>query len=178
MIIETERLILRQVDPDRDFEPWARAMADENTVRYLGTKPMNRAESWRSMAMAIGHWAIRGYGFFSLEHRETGAWIGRVGPWFPEGWPAPEVGWTISPDHVGQGYATEAARASLRYAFETLGWAQVIHVIMEGNEPSVAVARKIGSTLVREQQGVQGVTDKKVFIYGQTAAGGAAVLPA
>lgn len=178
MILETERLILRQVDPDRDFEPWAKAMADENTVRYLGTKPMNRAESWRSMALAVGHWAIRGYGFFSLEHRETGDWVGRVGPWYPEGWPAPEVGWTISPDHLGRGYATEAARASLQYVFGTLGWSQVIHVIMEGNGASIAVARKIGSTLVREQQGVQGVTDKKVFIYGQTAAGGAAVLPA
>lgn len=176
MIIETERLILRQVDPDRDFEPWAKAMADEHTVRYLGTKPMNRAESWRSMAMAIGHWAIRGYGFFSLEHRETGDWVGRVGPWYPEGWPAPEVGWTISPEHVGQGYATEAARASVRYAFETLGWAQVIHVIMEGNEPSFAVARKIGSVLVREQQGLPGVTDQKVFIYGQSASGGPAKL--
>jgi RimJ/RimL family protein N-acetyltransferase len=176
MILETERLILRPVDPDRDFEPWAKAMADENTVRYLGTKPMNRAESWRSMAMAIGHWAIRGYGFFSLEHRETGAWVGRVGPWYPEGWPAPEVGWTISPDHLGRGYATEAALASLRYAFDTLGWKQVIHVIMEGNEASMAVARKIGSTLVREQQGVPGVTDQKVFIYGQTAGGGPAAL--
>ena len=176
MILETERLILRPVDPDRDFEPWAKAMADENTVRYLGTKPMNRAESWRSMAMAIGHWAIRGYGFFSLEHRETGEWVGRVGPWYPEGWPAPEVGWTISPDHLGRGYATEAALASLRYAFDTLGWKQVIHVIMEGNEASMAVARKIGSTLVREQQGVPGVTDQKVFIYGQTAGGGPAAL--
>jgi RimJ/RimL family protein N-acetyltransferase len=176
MILETERLILRPVDPDRDFEPWAKAMADANTVRYLGTKPMNRAESWRSMAMAIGHWAIRGYGFFSLEHRETGEWVGRVGPWYPKGWPAPEVGWTISPDHLGRGYATEAALASLRYAFDTLGWKQVIHVIMEGNEASMAVARKIGSTLVREQQGVPGVTDQKVFIYGQTAGGGPAAL--
>jgi RimJ/RimL family protein N-acetyltransferase len=176
MILETERLILRPVDPDRDFEPWAKAMADANTVRYLGTKPMNRAESWRSMAMAIGHWAIRGYGFFSLEHRETGEWVGRVGPWFPEGWPAPEVGWTISPDHLGRGYATEAALASLRYAFDTLGWKQVIHVIMEGNEASMAVARKIGSMLVREQQGVPGVTDQKVLIYGQTAGGGPAAL--
>ena len=176
MILETERLILRPVDPDRDFEPWAKAMADANTVRYLGTKPMNRAESWRSMAVVIGHWAIRGYGFFSLQHRETGEWVGRVGPWYPEGWPAPEVGWTISPDHLGRGYATEAALASLRYAFDTLGWKQVIHVIMEGNEASMAVARKIGSTLVREQQGVPGVTDQKVFIYGQTAGGGPAAL--
>jgi RimJ/RimL family protein N-acetyltransferase len=177
MILETERLILRPVDPDRDFEPWAKAMADENTVRYLGTKPMNRAESWRSMAMAIGHWAIRGYGFFSLEHRETGEWVGRVGPWYPEGWPAPEVGWTISPDHLGRGYATEAARASLRHAFDTLGWTQVIHVIMEGNEASFAVARKIGSRLIREQQGLPGVTDERVLIYGQSAEGGPVVLP-
>jgi RimJ/RimL family protein N-acetyltransferase len=176
MIIETERLILRQIDPDRDFEPWARAMADENTVRYLGTKPMSRAESWRSMAMAIGHWAIRGYGFFSLEHRETGAWVGRVGPWYPEGWPAPEVGWTIAPDHLRQGYATEAAVASVRYAFTTLGWSQVIHVIMEGNEASIAVARKIGSSLVGERQSLPPVTDQKVFIYGQSAASGPVTL--
>jgi len=171
MLIETERLILREIDPDRDFDAWAKAMADENTVRYLGTKPMNRAEAWRSMAMAIGHWAIRGYGFFSLEHRETGAWVGRVGPWYPMGWPAPEVGWTISPDHLGQGYATEAARASLRFAFDTLGWPQVIHVIMEGNEASIAVAKKVGSSLVREQQGLPGVTDKRVLIYGQAVTG-------
>ena len=177
MNIETERLILRNIDPDRDFEPWARAMADENTVRYLGVKPMSRAEAWRSMALAIGHWTIRGFGFFSLEHRETGAWIGRVGPWFPHGWPAPEVGWTISPEHVGQGYATEAARAAINYAFTALGWAQVIHVIMEGNEPSISVARKLGSVLLRKQQGVPGVTDKPVLIYGQSAGGGPATLP-
>jgi len=177
MIIETERLILRQIDPDRDFEAWAKAMADENTVRYLGTKPMNRAESWRSMAMAIGHWAVRGYGFFSLEHRETGDWVGRVGPWFPEGWPAPEVGWTISPDHLRKGYATEAAVASIRYAFDVLRWPQVIHVIMEGNEASIAVARKVGSSLVREQEGLPGVTGERVLIYGQSAAGGPITLP-
>jgi RimJ/RimL family protein N-acetyltransferase len=177
MIIETERLILREVDPDRDFEPWAKAMADENTVHYLGIKPMNRAEAWRSMAMAIGHWTIRGYGFFSVEHKETGDWIGRVGPWYPLGWPAPEVGWTISPDHLRQGYATEAAVAAVRYVLETLHWPQVIHVIMEGNEASFAVARKIGSRLIREQQGLPGVTDQKVFIYGQSAGGGPATLP-
>jgi RimJ/RimL family protein N-acetyltransferase len=177
MIIETERLILRETDPVRDFEAWARAMADESTVRYLGTKPMSRAEAWRSMAMAMGHWSIRGYGFFSLEHKETGAWIGRVGPWFPEGWPGPEVGWTISPDHVGQGYATEAALASVDYALTALGWPQVIHVIMEGNEASIAVARKIGSSLIRTQQGLPGVTEEKVLIYGQAAGGGPATLP-
>ncbi|RPH94907.1 MAG: N-acetyltransferase [Lysobacterales bacterium] len=177
MYIQTERLILREIDPERDFEPWARAMADESTVRYLGVKPMSRAEAWRSMALVIGHWSIRGFGFFSLEHRETGAWIGRVGPWFPQGWPAPEVGWTIAPEFVGQGYATEAARAAVDHVFGSLGWPQVVHVIMEGNAPSIAVAGKIGSTLIRTQQGLPGITDHKVLIYGQSADAGPARLP-
>jgi len=168
MIIETERLILRKVDPERDFEAWAKAMADENTVRYLGTLPMSRAQAWRSMAMAIGHWAIRGFGFFSLEHKETGEWVGRVGPWYPEGWPSPEIGWTISPDHLRQGFAIEAARASLEYVVEHLGWSSVIHVILEGNEASMAVARRLGSELLRTQQGLPGVTDLPVLIYGQS----------
>ena len=167
MKIETPRLILRKIDPERDFDEWAYAMADENTVRYLGVKPMSRAEAWRSMAMAIGHWEIRGFGFFSLEHRETGEWIGRVGPWNPEGWPAPEIGWTISPRHLRQGYAFEAAQASLEFVFNTLGWPRVIHVILHGNEPSIALARKLGSTLIRTQRGVPGVTEETVLIYGQ-----------
>jgi len=168
MIIETERLILRKIDPDRDFDEWAISMADEGTVRYLGTKPMNRAEAWRSMAVAIGHWEIRGYGFFTLEHKDTGEWIGRVGPWNPEGWPGPEIGWTISPKHLRKGYAEEAARASINFVFNTLGWSRIIHVIMEGNEPSIALAKKLGSTLIRSQKGVPGVTDQPVFIYGQS----------
>jgi RimJ/RimL family protein N-acetyltransferase len=128
---------------------------------------MDRALAWRNMAAAIGHWTIRGYGSFSVEHRETGDWIGRVGPMFPEGWPAPEVGWTILPEYWGRGYATEAGRASIDYAFETLGWQRVIHVILTGNAQSVAVAKKLGSVLVDTQQGLPGVTDQEVEIYAQ-----------
>ncbi|MBT8039821.1 MAG: GNAT family N-acetyltransferase [Xanthomonadales bacterium] len=168
MKIETERLVLREIDPERDFEAWAEAMADEQTVRYLGTPPMSRAQAWRSMAVAIGHWRIRGFGFFSLEKKDSGEWIGRVGPWYPEGWPAPEVGWTISPRHLRQGYATEAARASLRYAFDTLGWSEVIHCILPGNRASIGVAEKIGSTLRYVAEGLPAVTDEEVLVYGQS----------
>lgn len=172
MIVETERLILREIDPKRDFEGWARAMADDNTVRFLGTKPMSRAESWRNMAMVIGHWAIRGFGFFSLEHKETGETLGRVGPWYPEGWPAPEVGWTIYPGFLRQGFASEAARASIDYVFDVLGWKKVIHVILEGNDASIAVAQKVGSNLIRTQQGLPGITEENVLIYGQNSPNG------
>jgi RimJ/RimL family protein N-acetyltransferase len=170
-MIETERLILRKVDPERDFEPLAQAMADENTVKYLGTRPLSRHEAWRSMAAVIGHWEIRGFGFFSLESKETGEWIGRVGPWYPEGWPDREVGWTIAPQHLRKGYGAEAARASIAYAFDTLRWQRLIHIIMEGNAASVALARSVGSRFIREQQGLPGIADEKVLIFGQDRPG-------
>lgn len=167
--LETKRLLLRRIEPERDFEPWARMMADERVVRFIGGQVLNRAEAWRNMAASIGHWSIRGYGSFSVENRETGEWIGRVGPLFPEGWPAPEIGWSIVAEHWGKGYATEAGRASIDYAFETLGWQRVIHVILKGNERSVAVAKKLGSSFIETQAGLPGVTDQEVEIYGQEA---------
>jgi len=169
VILETKRLILRPIDPERDFEPWARSMADERTVRFTGGQTMDRALAWRHMASLIGHWSIRGYGFFSVESRETGEWVGRVGPWYPEGWPAPEVGWTIAPEHWGKGYATEAGRAAIDYVFDTLGWQRVVHVILQGNVRSAAVARNLGSRLLSSQLGLPGVTDEAVDIYGQDA---------
>jgi len=169
MQIETERLILREIDPERDFEGWARTHADEETVRFTGGKILDRNTAWRNMASVIGHWHIRGYGFFSVESKETGAWVGRVGPWYPMGWPAPEIGWTILREHWGNGYATEAAQASLDYVFNTLGWPSVIHAILVGNEASIAVAEKLGSTLIRTMNGLAGVTDDEILIYGQDA---------
>jgi len=144
-------------------------MADPRVVRYTGGQVMDRALAWRHMAALIGHWHIRGYGFFSVEDRETGDWVGRVGPWYPEGWPAPEVGWTIAPEHWGKGYAVEAGQAAIRYAFDELGWERVVHVIVKGNQQSIAVAKKLGSVLVDTQQGLPGVTDQLVEIYAQDA---------
>lgn len=167
VILETERLILRKIDPVRDFDSWARIMADERTVKYIGGQVMDRALAWRHMAAVIGHWEIRGYGFFSVESKQTGEWIGRVGPWNPEGWPEPEIGWTIGREHWGKGYATEAGHAALKYAREVLGWTKVIHVILTGNERSIAVAERLGSSFIRSQQGLPGVTDQQVLIYGQ-----------
>lgn len=167
--LQTERLILRPIDPERDFEPWARLMADEETVRFIGGQVLDRALAWRNMASVIGHWSIRGYGFFSVEHRETGEWLGRVGPWYPEGWPDPEIGWTIAREHWGKGYATEAAKASLEYAYDVLGWQRVVHVILKGNVRSAAVATKLGSVLVETRMGLPGVTDQEIEIYAQDA---------
>ena len=95
----TERLILRPTSAE-DFEGWVKFHADPETMRFLGGA-QNRAESWRSLCSMAGAWTIRGYAMFSLIRRDTGAWIGRIGPWYPEGWPDREVGWGLLRDHEG-----------------------------------------------------------------------------
>lgn len=145
--LRTERLILRPPSAD-DFESWATLMADADHVRYIGgVQP--RAVAWRGLMTMIGCWAAQGFGMFSVIEASSGRWIGRVGPWSPEGWPGTEVGWTVVRDATGQGYAREAAAAAIDWAFETLGWTDVIHTIDPDNAASLALARRLGSTLQR-----------------------------
>ena len=75
------------------------------------------------------------------------AFVGQVGPWRPEGWPDLEVGWTLRSEFWGRGYATEAARAAVRYAFEELRAPRVISLITPANVRSIAVAERLGERL-------------------------------
>lgn len=144
--IETERLILRPMEP-RDVDPHIAMMTDPETARYLtpDKKPRSRAEEWRAAASMLGHWQIRGFGFFSVDEKETGDWVGRVGPWAPEGWPGLECGWSIRSDRWGRGYAPEAAIASVQWTFDQFpDLSRIISVIDPANKNSQAVAAKIG----------------------------------
>jgi RimJ/RimL family protein N-acetyltransferase len=143
--LETERLLLREFRPE-DFEAWASFCADPDVVRYLWGEPQSRSEAWRAMAMTLGHWALRGYGVWAVERKSDGAFIGRVGMINPEGWPGLEVGWTLGKPYWGQGYATEAAAASMRYAFLTQPSDRIISCIDPGNKASQAVALRLGET--------------------------------
>ena len=89
--------------------------------------------------------AMTGVGMFSVIEKATGRWVGRLGPWYPEGWPDAEVGWGIVRAHWGKGYASEGAAVAMDYAFDALGWTRVIHCIDPRNDGSVGVARKLGS---------------------------------
>lgn len=144
--IETERLILRQMEP-KDAEPHIAMMGDPKTAAFLspGKEPQSRGDRWRQFASYLGHWQIRGFGFFSVDEKETGEWVGRVGPWMPEGWPGLECGWSIKSDCWGKGYAPEAAIASIKWTFEKFpNLERIISVIDPENQNSQAVARKIG----------------------------------
>lgn len=123
----------------------------------------DRPASWQGLATAAGMWALRGCGLFSVLEVETGRWVGRVGPWLPEGALGTEVGWAIDRSAWGLGYATEAAEAAVGWAFETLGWSEVIHCIDAANTASIAVAERLGSHRLRDDL----ENGKPVEIYGQ-----------
>jgi len=87
---------------------------------------------------------------WALERKSDGAFIGRAGFLHPPDWPGFEIGWTVGREHWGQGFATEAARAALAFAFEELGRETVISLIRPGNDRSVRVAEKLGERLAGE----------------------------
>lgn len=143
--LSTDRLRLRQFR-EADLEPFADIQADPVVARYIGDGRTNdRARSWRLMAMFLGHWALRGHGQYAVEERATGAFVGRVGLWEPEGWPGLEVGWLIARDRWGRGYATEAARQVAATAFAALAVERLISLIRPTNAASIRVADKLGA---------------------------------
>jgi RimJ/RimL family protein N-acetyltransferase len=100
--------------------------------------------AWRSMAMLLGHWSLRGYGMWAVELKDTGAFVGRVGLHNPEGWPDLELGWMLMPNQRHKGYATEASRAALDFAFHQLKAPRVISLIRTENSESERIAHRIG----------------------------------
>ncbi|MFN2582830.1 MAG: GNAT family N-acetyltransferase [Candidatus Dormibacteria bacterium] len=150
--VETERLLLRPFRQS-DFGVYAEMMADREVVRFLGeAEPAPRDVAWRHLAMLAGHWQLKGFGHWAVEIKQTGAFIGRVGLWFPEGWPDYEVGWVIARDAWGHGYAVEAARPALHHAFNTLDLRHVISLIIPGNVRSIRVSEKLGGRLERRAE--------------------------
>jgi RimJ/RimL family protein N-acetyltransferase len=142
--LSTERLLLRMFR-ESDLDGYAAMFADPEVTRYIGEgRTLPRWEAWRSMAAMLGHWQLRGYGMWALERRSDGELVGRAGLWNPEGWPGIEAGWTLRREFWGHGYATEAARASLEFAFHELKLPRIISLIHPENHRSIRVAERLG----------------------------------
>ena len=90
--------------------------------------------------------------------------IGRIGLWNPEGWPQLEVGWTLRRAYWGQGFATEAAQATVNYAVSVLQEQHLISLIKPGNQASIRVAERLGEEL----EGTTEVNGETVLVYGMT----------
>ena len=155
--IETERLTLRPWR-DTDIAPNTAMLADPASGRFITAdgKPVTDAfVGWRNAAIMAGHWVLHGVGMFAVEERQTGRYVGRVGPWKPPGWPGFEVGWGIANDFRGKGYAVEAARAAIDWSFATFEIDRIVHCIDCENAASQAVARRLGAR-----------KDRKIDLFG------------
>jgi len=164
--LETPRLILRPTAPE-DFEGWAAFMADADASKFVGG-PQPRPVAWRGFLSMAGAWAMQGYAMFSVIEKSSGRWIGRLGPCVPEGWPGLEVGWGLAREAWGKGYATEGAIATIDWAFEHLGWTEVIHTIAPENAASQVVARKLGSKNLRPGRLPAPFDHVPIDIWGQS----------
>jgi RimJ/RimL family protein N-acetyltransferase len=169
--VTTDRLILRPPLAE-DFDAYADYVADPAGMAFLGGA-QSRAVAWRSFMTYVGAWAATGVSmFFVFEQGADGTegrFLGRVGPWAPEGWPGTEVGWGLSADAQGRGYALEAAEASMHYAVEELGWEDIIHSIDPANAPSIKLAERLGSARLGECD-LPDPINKRIDCYGQSAA--------
>lgn len=164
--LETERLLLRPPQAE-DFEAWAEFMGDGDHVRFVGgAQPPPMA--WRAMMSVAGAWALEGFGFFSVIEKSTGAWVGRLGPWQPHGWPGTEVGWGIVRSAGGKGYATEGSIATIDWAFDHLGWTEVIHTIDPANVSSKRVAERLGSRYLHMTRPPPPFDHTEVEVWGQS----------
>ncbi|SMX39228.1 GNAT family N-acetyltransferase [Maliponia aquimaris] len=141
--LETDHLILRGPEP-RDAEPLIAFLMDQERAAGFGAYD-NRGDAWRWYALNIGHWHIHGYGYFTIEMKDSGLPAGLCGIWNPEGWPEPEVGWLVFEGFEGKGIAFEAALRARRWAYEDLGFATLTSNIVPGNTRSAALAQRLGA---------------------------------
>ncbi|MDY7013367.1 MAG: GNAT family N-acetyltransferase [Cyanobacteriota bacterium] len=160
--LKTERLILRMFR-EEDFNDYAEIFGDPEIARYLGDgQPLSRFAAWRSLAATLGHWQLRGYGMWAIEERQSGALVGRVGFFYPEGWPGFELGWVLNRPYWGRGYATEGAKAALNYGFGELGREHTISLIRPENFKSIQVAERLGE----KREGKTIIFGQEALIYG------------
>ncbi|WP_045996765.1 GNAT family N-acetyltransferase [Loktanella sp. S4079] len=141
--LQTKRLTMRAPRWD-DFDAYAAFRASDRT-KLLGG-PFTRERAFTQLAEIAGHWALRGFGRWIVADRETDAALGVVGLYYPEGWPEPEIAWSLFANAEGRGIAQEAAVTARNYAYQTLGWTTAISLIDPANTRSVALAKRLGCT--------------------------------
>jgi RimJ/RimL family protein N-acetyltransferase len=147
-VIETERLILRGHRAD-DLGACAAMWADPEVTRFIGGKPSAPDESWSRLLRYAGHWTLLGFGYWVLEEKSSGHYVGETGfadfkrPLEPA-LNAPEIGWVISPSAHGKGFATEAVRAAIAWGDAHFRPRRTACLIAPENGASLNVARKCG----------------------------------
>ena len=147
MILETERLLLREMTQD-DLPALQGILQDEETM-YAYNSAFDEAETQAWLDRQLSRYAQYGFGLWAVVLKESGGMIGQCGltmqPW--RGDEVLEVGYLFNRAFWHHGYATEAARGCMEYAFDRLGAKEVCSIIRETNLPSRRVAERNGMTM-------------------------------
>jgi RimJ/RimL family protein N-acetyltransferase len=153
--IETARLVLRTSIP-ADLDAHAAMLGDGDVVRHLTGAPIPREDAWRRLLQGPGLWAMLGYGYWSVERRSDGGYIGQLGfadfkrEMAPSLDGIPEMGWLFARESQGQGFALEGVTAALAWADEAFGAAEIAAIISPGNAPSIRLAERVGFVRAEE----------------------------
>ena len=147
-VLQTPRLVLRGHRLD-DFAPCAALWADPEVTRFISAAPATEEEAFARFLRFPGLWAVLGFGYWAIEARDTGRYIGHVG--FADYRRAivppldgPEIGWTLEAAAAGRGYATEAAGAALAWGDRALGGRATVCIVRPDHVRSIRVADKLG----------------------------------
>jgi RimJ/RimL family protein N-acetyltransferase len=133
-----------------DLDASAALWSDPETVRYISGKPSTRSESWSRLLRYIGHWQALSYGYWVVEDRTTGEYLGEVGladykrDITPSLEPWPEIGWVLAGQARGRGLATEAVAAALDWSDRMLAAERTVCIMDPGHHASIRVASKNG----------------------------------
>jgi RimJ/RimL family protein N-acetyltransferase len=147
--LETERLRLRPYVLS-DFDAYAQMWADPDVVRFIGGKPFEREASWGRFVRQLGMWQLMGFGFFAIEEKATGSFLGEGGfhearrNLTPSIEGTMEAGWGLNTAGQGWGYATEAMTAAIGWAQAAFSDRRMTAIIDPDNQPSLHVAKKLG----------------------------------
>jgi ribosomal-protein-alanine N-acetyltransferase len=157
-IIETNRLILRRLRP-ADLDALFALYRDPEVRKYFPEGTLTYEETKEELAWIIDvYYGQYGYGLWATIYKETGAFIGRCGliPWTIDQRLEVEVAYLLDKAYWGQGLATEAAQAIVQYAFEQLQLSRLICLFDPEHQASRNVAEKMGMTLEKELEGING----------------------
>ncbi|OKK22133.1 acetyltransferase [Streptomyces sp. CB00455] len=152
--ILTPRLILRRWNDD-DLVPLSEINGDPEVMRWIGDGSVrDLEETAEDLERWEEEWDEEGFGLFAVELLGSGELIGVVGlsvpEYLPEVLPAVEITWRLGRQYWGQGYASEAAHATLEYALQDRGLDRVVAVNRAGNDESENVIRKLGMVPERD----------------------------
>jgi len=171
-VLETERLQLRGHRVD-DFDAFRAMWAEPEVTEFIGGRAYTAEESWLRLLRQVGHWPLLGFGYWAVEEKATGEFVGETGyaefqrEIEPSIVGVPEAGWVFSARVHGKGYAAEAISAVMAWGDRNFGVSRTVCLIDPGNASSLRVAAKMG--FVEERRTV--FREKETVLLGRVAKG-------